>query len=241
MAAPKLVRNAEKVQACLKELPDGQLLTTQACKIQVPVRYSQRGLAQVGIETYVYGIYALILEDGTYAVSSVCAMVKILPFKVIDIQINGVPYHEFYFEANSPVIANINLVRRDVLIYNIFDEFMFKGNIPWFIEYEDLGKLFDTAKYHADSNVAQTYEVIELIASLVARNKEDRTKYYRTAISAYDELKSKPPAYVPLMSVFYSATNTLSKLAGSYYNDGVVSALVTPTHEVSKLEALLRA
>ncbi len=236
----KLVRNPTRVHDCLKELPGGQLITTVPCKIQIPQRFAQRGLAQVGLETYVFGIYALILEDGQYAVSNINAMLKISPFKTLTVEINEVPYYEFYFEANSIVADTVHLVCRGDLIFNVFDEFIIKGNIPWFFEYEDLGKIFDTASYHAKTDVASNFEVIELIASMLARHRQNRTKYYRTVIESEKDLKTNPPAYVPLNSVFYAATNTLNKLAGSYFNDGIVSALVSPSTENERIETLLR-
>lgn len=236
----KLVRNADRVKQCLKELPDGQLLVTEACRIQIPMRFAQRGLAQIGLENFIYGAYALILEDGNYSVSNINAMVKISPFKTLTVEIKGVPYYEFHFEANSILINTVHLLCQGDIIFNVFDEFMFKGNIPWYIGYEDLGKLFDTADYHAKTNVNANLEVIELIASMLGRNKEDRTKYYRSVIEKREELRTNPPAYVPLNSVFYSATNTMNKLAGSYFNDGIVSALVNPSTEVERIETLLR-
>ncbi len=241
MAAPRLTRDAAKVKACLKELPSGQLLTTQACRIQVPKRFEDRGLAAIGNDTYIYGIYALILEDGSYAVSNIMAMVKINPYKILEVKIDEVSYYEFYFEANSLIVDTVHLVRRNLLMFNVIDEFMFQGNVPWYIEYEDLGKLLDTSEFHADSKVGQSFEVTELIASFLGRKRDDRTKYYRTVIESYADLKKNPPAFVALKSVFYSATNTLNKLAGSYFNDGVVSALVSPSQNVERIEALLRS
>lgn len=241
MRIPGLTRDAAKVKACLKELPSGQLLCTQACKIQIPKRFEDRNLAVIGNDTYVYGIYALILEDGTYTVSNIMAMIKINPFKTLEIKVDEVGYYEFYFEANSIIIDTIHLVRRNLLMFNVIDEFMFQGNVPWYIEYEDLGKILDTSEYHADSRVGQNLEVTELIASFLARNRNDRTKYYRTSIESFSDLKKNPPAFVALKSVFYSATNTLNKIAGSYFNDGVVSALVSPTTNTERIEQLLRA
>lgn len=236
----RLVRNAEKVHSFLKELPDGQLLTSQPCRIQVPARFNDRGLAQVGIDNYVFGIFALIYDDGSYAVCNIDAMVKILPYKVLTVNIKDVPYHEFHFEANSVVIANLNLVKRDTLIYNLLEEFFFNGNIPWYLEYEDVGKIFDTSSVHAGINVNNNFEVLELLASMIARTPTDRTKYYRTFVEDVNDMVKTPPVFVPMKSVFYSATNTLNKLAGAYFNDGVVSALVQPTHEVERIEQLLR-
>lgn len=236
----KLIRDSSKVKAALKKTPNNQIITLQDCKIQIPVRFVQKGLAQVGIDTYAYGIYAIILADGTYAVSSVTAMIKLKPNKILTTTIDDVLYYEFYFDAGSVVIDNTVLVKKDTSIYDVLDEFIFSGNIPWYINYEDLGKIFDSAKKYANSNVGQSYEISELLASLVARNPNDRTKYYRTFVEKYTDLITAPQSFVPLKSVFYSVTNTFNKLAGNYFNDGVVSALVNPSTKVERVENLLR-
>jgi len=126
-------------------------------------------------------------------------------------------------------------------MYNIFDEFIFKGKIPWYMGYEDVGKLFDTADSHAGSAVASNYEVIELIASMVTRSKDDRTKYIRSVAKTDEDFNDSKISYVPLSSIFYSVNSTVNKIAGSYFSDGVVSALVTPTTKVDKIESILRA
>lgn len=236
----KLLRDAARVHSYLKELPGGQLFTTKACKIQIPEHFLSRGLAEVGIDTYVYGIYALIFEDDVYAVSNINAMIPITPSKILTTKIDDVAYYEFYFEENSVIIPDLNLVRSNNLIYTVFDELIFHGKIPWYLNYEDMGHLFASAKKHADSGVAQSYETIELIASMLARDHNDRTRYYRTSVQSKKDLIT-PPDYVPLMSVFYSATNTLNKLAGNYFTNGLVSALVTPTKETERIETILRA
>ena len=236
-----MVRDAAYVKSFIKELPTGQLFTTQPCRIQIPTRYKDREIAHIGLENYIYGIFALIAENNRYAVSSVTALMKINPAKTIQVLVNEVPYYEFHFEANSIIVETTDLVKKDILIYNVLDEFFFRGKIPWFLGYEDVAKIFDTADAFAGSRVAENQETIEFITSIIAKDPNDRLKYYRTAVETYNDLLTKPPKFVPMLSVFYSVTNTLNKLAGRDYNDGVVSALVTPTEEVQRIEQLVRA
>ena len=44
-----------------------------------------------------------------------------------------------------------------------------------------------------------------------------------------------------MRSVIYAATNTLNKIAGSYMETGVVSALVSPSDREERIEILLKA
>lgn len=235
-----LIRDASKVQPFLEEVGE-KVITKKACKIQVPARFADIDLAQVGIDTYVYAIYALIMEDGYYAVSNVNTMIKIEPAKTTLTKINGVPYYDFHFNAGSTLITTTNAVRRNLLIYNVINELEFKGKVPWFMDYDDIGKLFDTATSHADSRVNANLTAIEILAASLGRQKDDRLKYYRTMVESREWMKNNPPAFVGLENVHYGVTNTMNKLAGAHFDHGVVSALVNPTTEVQHIEQLLRA
>jgi hypothetical protein len=90
------------------------------------------------------------------------------------------------------------------------------------------------------ANVGRNEEVTETLVAIISRIKSDRNKQFRTLAGDEQAMKTQKPTYIPLRSVIYSATNTLNKLAGSYMQVGVVSALVTPSEKVEKLEEILR-
>lgn len=240
MEPKKLKRDASKVHACLKELPDGRVVTTKECKIYIPARFAERGLAFIGIETTIVGIYAIVVDDTYYGISMVNAMMRIEPTSTVKVSIDEEEFYEFSFDPGSTVISSTQLVRNDQLVYKIYDEIIAKGHVPWYLGYSELGKLFDTAKYHAGANIGTNHEVTELIVSMIARDVKDRHRYYRTAIKSYEDLVKNPPAFIPLRSVTYAATNTTNKLAGSYFSDGLVSSLVSPADRVERIEDLLR-
>lgn len=237
----KLIRSPDKVTACLKQLPDGRVVCTKDLKIYIPTRFAERNLASIGVETHIAGIFAMVVDDLFYGVSLINATMRIEPTSRIKVPIGEDEYFEFFFRAGSTVISTVDLVKVNTLTYRIYDEILSKARVPWYLDYQDLGKLFDTAGYHAGANIGQNHEVIELIVSLIARDVTDRTRYYRQVVKSLDDLHRKPPAYIPLRSVQYAATNTTNKLAGSYFGDGVVSALVSPTVRSERLESLLRS
>lgn len=237
----KLVRDKDKVLSVLHQNKNNAIVCSKEVKIYIPIRYKERNLAYVGSENYILGIYAIVIDDTYYAVSNINAMVPINPTTTNKVKIDEDEYFEFIFRAGSVVIPNIDLVKTSKITYLIFDEFFSKGYIPWFIGYEELGKIFDTAKEHAGADIGGNQEVTQLIASLVARDKTDRTKYYRSTIEKMSDLVSKPPVFVPLKSVEYSSTNALNKLAGSYMSIGITSALINPTTRKERIESILTA
>lgn len=235
-----LVRDPARVHACLKELPDGRLVTTKGVKIYVPTRFAERGLAQIGIETHIVGIYAITVEDKYYGVSLVNAMQRIQPTSTVKVVLDDDEYYEFSFAPGATVVSSVQLVRTDTLVYKIYDEIIAKGRVPWYLGYPELAKLFDTAQYHAGANIGQNHEVTELIVSMIARDPKNRARYYRQVVQSPADVVKTPPVFIPLRSVTYAATNTTNKLAGSYFKEGLVSALVTPAERVERIEELLR-
>lgn len=237
----KLQRNAKAVYEQVFKNDQGQLITRVPCKIQIPVRYSEVNLSQIGLKTFTYGLFALILESGEYAVTNVNCMIELNQSRLGVTTIGDVDYHEFFFEADSVVFKTMTIVQRQTLMYNVMDEFVFKGKLPWYVEYNDVGKLFNFAKKYADSNVGQIPESMELLASMIARKKEDRTQYIRVGSTEYPDFGLDKIDFVALTSIFYSVHSTVNKIAGSYFNDGIVSALVNPAERVETIEKILRA
>ena len=240
MDISKLVRDPAKIHSSLVELPDGRVVCKSDLKIIIPSRFEERGLAFIGVDTSIIGIYAIILDDKYYGISLVNAMIKIEPTSTMKIDINGVGHYEFSFEAGSTVFSSINLVKNDKLVYKIYDEIISKARVPWYVSYPDLSRIFDSARHHAGANVGNEHEVTELLVSLISRNTKDRHRYYRQTVKSLEEIKNEPPEYISLRNVAYSATNTTNKLAGSYFSDGVISSLVDPSIRTEKIERILR-
>ena len=167
-------------------------------------------------------------------------MLRITPTSTLRIKIDGTDYIEFVFNPGDTLTPSTQLVKTDTLVFRIYDEIISKGNVPWYLGYNDLGRIFDTARYHAGANIGTNSEVTELIMSLISRNKKDRTKYYRTVINKLEDLETTPPAFIPLRSVIFGATNTTNKLAGNYFDIGLKSALVSPAERTERIEELLR-
>jgi hypothetical protein len=234
----KLIRDKDRVLSVLHQNKNGSIVCSKEVKIYVPVRYKERNLAYVGSDNYILGVYAICLEDTYYAVSNINAMVSIEPTTTNKIKIDEDEYFEFIFKAGSVVIPNTDLVKTSKITYLIFDEFFSKGYIPWYIGYEELGKIFDTAKEHAGADIGSNQEVTQLIASLVARDKTDRTKYYRSTIDKMADLITKPPVFVPLKSVEY-ISGTVNKLGGSYMGIGITSSLINNSSRVERIESIL--
>jgi hypothetical protein len=240
MNIANLIRDANQIHLALEEMADGRVITTKGCKIYSPSRYVEHNLSYVGVDVYILGIFGITVEDKYLGVSLLNTMIPIDPTMTNKVKIDDDEYLEFVFAPGTTVFKSTDLVKTDSIVYRIYDEFIAKGYVPWYIGYEELGHLFDSSKEFADANIGTNPEVTQLIASMIARDPNDRTKYFRTAVDSFEEMSKKPPVYVPLKSVQYSATNTTTKLGGSYFQQGVVSALIDNSTRTENIEKLLR-
>ena len=74
MDITKLKRNPAVVVAALKELPDGSIATTKACKIHVPETFRSKQLLTMGRDTLSMGFFSVILDSGEYGVYTIPSM-----------------------------------------------------------------------------------------------------------------------------------------------------------------------
>lgn len=234
------VRDPSKVHACLHEQPDKSVICSKSVKIYVPERFIEKQLAKIESETYILAIFAIVVDDKYYGVSSACAMMRIKPSLISTVKFGENAYLEFSFEPGSVVIANTDLVKQDVLVYRIFDEILAKGNVPWYLRYDDRARLFESAGYHAGMDLSRSHAILEMIAAATARDPKDRSQYYRQTVQSPDDQITRPPVAIALRDITLGTTNTTSKLLGSYWNQGLDSALVNPSTKVQNIENLLR-
>lgn len=237
MNTPKWIRDANRVKSNFKKLGD-KWVTKEQCQILFPCYYEEKKLATITDIVKVLGVCMILVND-TYAVLSVNAMIEFTPSEINTTEIDNEKYYQMVFDPGSIVIDNIKIVKQDTLPYYIYDVFISKGKIPWFMNYTDVCKLFDTAKEYADANVGSNPEIIQLLVSLIARDKKDRTLYFRQIVK--DKIQQgNDVVFIPMKSIDYGATNTVTKLGGNYMSIGIVSALNNPSDKVENIESILR-
>lgn len=233
-----LTRDAKRIQNTLKEMGNN-LVTTTGCKIYFPKHYVNGKLGSIESNIHVLGIYAIVINDSHYAVSAICAKQILTPDTINNVTIDESPYLELIFEPNSVVILGLDTIKVSPFVFNIYDELIAKGKTPWYLDYADLGSLFDSALVHAGANLQSPRAILEMLSASRARLSTDRSKYYRNSLKTQAEYDSTTPDMIPLRSVAYGATNTTAKLLGSYLSEGISSALVNPSDHVEKVESLL--
>lgn len=237
----KLVRKRDSYRDKLVVMKDGSVVTKSPTRIQVPTRWMTVNLGEITSITSIYGFFPIIFDDNTYCIFNVCAMINIIPTRTTTVTIEDEPYYEFHFDAGVKMILSLTLVRTDTLTFDILNEFFMKGKVPWWVRVDDLASVFDTAEKHANSKIAKVPQAIEALVSIISRNRNDLSIALRQSAKTLDDYDIDKIEYIPLKSVMYSVNSTVSKLSGSYFHEGVISAIVNPTTTSGKIEKILRA
>jgi hypothetical protein len=240
MKSSQFQRDAAKVHAACDITDEGSVVANKPVKMYIPARFPQRDLATFEDEITLVGICAIVLEDKYFMSAMICAPIRTEPTLINTVIIDDVEYLELQYEPGDRVISSLKLVMIDNLMYRIYDEIIAKGRVPWYIGYDELGMLFDTSKKHAGVTVGSTPAVLEIIVSTICRDSNDLKRYYRQIVETKEEITQNPPTIVPLRNVSYGATNTIAKITGSRFDEGMTSAIVNPGDRVERSERVLR-
>lgn len=240
MDISQLVRKPEMVHAILKELPDKTVIAKENCKIHFPVRFVEKSLAAIANKVTTIGYVAIIVDDKYYGVCNIPATIRLEPSFIDKVKIGDETYYELDFEKGSVVFSSTELVKVDILTYYIYNELIAGGQIPWYMDYSDLIRIFDDSSKFAGVTIGSNLAIMDMVSANIARDPNDLTKFYRHFITNHNQEKTNPPEILALRNISYGASNTTAKLLGSYFSDGMTSALIHPSTRVEGIEEKLR-
>lgn len=233
-----LKRKPDIIKSCFKIVGNSIILNKEISVI-FPTRFINRKLAYMGDTVNVLGIFAIVDENNNYAIMNIPAMIELTPSMSNEINIEDDPYMLLEFNQYDVFTANTKLLQEDGFIYDLFDDFFIQGNIPWYLDYEDLSNILVLSQKYAGSRIGSNPLGLEILASIAARVSSDKTIFYRTLSKDMEKMKKDKPSYVALQNIYYTFSSTLAKTSGSYYKDGIVSAIVNKEKKKNKLEVIL--
>lgn len=236
----ELKRDPEKIKSYFKQVGKS-IIVKENISVIFPKRFENKKLAFMGDEVKVLNIFAIVDEHGNYGVANAPIMSNLSPSMTDEVDVDGNVQTVLKFNKNEVFCNNVSTLRQNTFIYDLFDEFFIQGNVPWYLNYEDLSNILIKSKKYANSNIGNSPLGMEILTSIAARIKEDKTILFRTKSKDFNKMKKLTPEYVALLNIYYTFTSTISKVAGSYFKDSVTSALVNPEKESTKVEEVLKA
>lgn len=237
MRVDSLVRDKSLVNTAFK-IVDDKMIALKPLTIHIPVRFIAAKLAVISERIMVAGVYAIVC--GTkYVVGNFPVMQQITPSSISTDVINEEDYYLFEFNQGDIISPRVDVVVEDDTSFNLFNEFLGKAKLPWYYGYEDLGKCLMATHHFGGLTLAPNNIPFELIAAMIARSKDNRKQYYREVASSMKDTITNPPQIIPFRSIVENTTNTIGKITGAYFDEGLVSALTTESGPAG-VEDLLR-
>lgn len=211
---------------------DGGYVTDTYTAIEFPKWFSEKGLFVTGEVSYVYGLFAIVIGD-KYSVSRIPTVINTSPVSIMEIDRDGEIYIQLLYGKGSKVFDSEKIIMNPYLAYNFFDGFYMQAKVPWYMAADDLCYAMDNTVKYGATNLGSKEVNNELLTSFITRNQKDPSIFYRVNPTG-------KPLFVDLMDVRYSSLNTTNKLAGNYFNESIVSALVQKETKPSTLEKHVR-
>lgn len=237
----KLTRNAEAVIKQLTITPNDQLVAKANVTIMFPSRFLSKHLAGLGENPWCAGLFLMALDTGEYAVFNWLSKIPLRPSSIREVDIDGVGYHELEFFRGDVICPNTNLVMYDTLGYYVYEEMYSTGKYPWYFQEYDVLTLFKTVKEAGGVTLAANNATLEMLVAHLTRRIDNRYEFYRHSNPGdMNRLIGDGFDIIALRNVSYGAQDTASKIMGSYLDEGLTSALISPSDRASALEEIYR-
>ena len=219
---------------------DKVIFTGESLKCFIPKRYENRSLVIMKNPIKVFGIFEMAIikkpnDKPIYKRLDIPSLLITNPYNVSSTIRRGVDCYMFEYLKNQTFIESTKLIKQPNLAYLAFREFIELGNIPTFLSYNDRAMLFDNISKFTGTKLKINHAILELIIAQLSRDSNNTSIKYR-----HTDMKN-PSTFIPLKSVTEGPDSTMAKLYGSYFMDGLNSALVSPNQDQSDLENLLRS
>lgn len=233
-----MIKDKNAVMKCLKTLSDGSVVTTEDINIHFPERFMTKGIATEGQTFSCIGMFAIIFGN-KYAIMNVIATLHMQPHETRKFLYEGQSYVEWSFPKGSTFIKSSDLIKNNNLVGLIFEEFISKGNVPYYYSYEDYSKILSSSEKYAGANLGASDSIMAVIASSIARWPSKTNMQYRQGLSTYNGKTLPNPAYVGLGDM-NASTSTIARLRGAYFLTGVRSSILNPTQRLEKTDEIIR-
>lgn len=235
-----LKRNPDVFKKYFKYVGD-TIICNEDLKVIFPERYINKELVFMGSTTRIISIFAILDKYDNYCAVIAPIYQELAPFNITDAVVGDVMYKVLHFNKNDVFTISKTLVKTDGFIYDLFDEFIIKGNIPAFLSYDDISELLLESKKYAGNNVGNNMLIMEILTSIIARDKNDKTIFFRQVLEKESDKIKSPIDYIGLNNIYYSFDNTGARLVGGYFGSGVINAILNKEKETTVVSDLLRA
>ena len=227
----KLLKRDRKLLSYLKRVGDS-IECTKPIMVLFPSRYLDIGFAKIEMGVECLGVNMVMTEDHIYEVSTLPNMIRYLPTEIDEIEIEGKMYTRMKFDKNF--IESTDTIDMADPVFEELVEFFMKGNVPFFLEKDDIMKLFEKSARTTSKDIGKDPIPISMLIAVTARDESGTTE-----VRLKNGYKGKI-RWVSMINADLAYNNNLSRTMGSYQDRGMTAALNDDDPNVTEMEQIFR-
>lgn len=237
MDISKFKHDPAAIHKCVVKTPDKKLVTTTGCKISIPVGYTSKGLAIIGSEVSILGVFVIFNDKLQYGVSMATTMVTLGPCIVETVDVDGDPHYVFTFDAGGEVFTTTSLVKDKKPVNLILDYFNDYGHSPWFLSLLLQSELLRDTQYWNGFKVGGGQVVYDMMVAMLARDPKNIKTQYRHVLKSENDIHERP-ILLPSRDIGENTTSNLARLNGSELKVGIKAGLLSKVEREEDLEKI---
>ncbi len=232
-------KNDKLLKSKLKDSKES-ILVNETLYVYYPKRFEDIHIATIATNVKMVSIFILADAKNNYAFINIPLIVDINPSSIEDVMVGDALYTKLTLNKNDALISNKKVIKDGSFIFTLYDEFIVKGKVPFYMEYESLVDLFLSSGKFNGAKIGDNPSGIEAMVSVIARDKKDLNKFIRTSSLDLNKLTNTDIAFIGLTDVNHGLSTNIAKLTGAYLNDGITSILVNDNLIETEIEKYYR-
>lgn len=219
----------------IKNNTDGGSTALKDIIVLVPIRYMKLNFLSMGATVKTIAIMAVIdASTKQYKTYTYPSMISFQPFRTETLTIEGEDFYGFHFRKGDP-FAIRTVVQSPDVVKPLIEDTLIKGNIPFYINYEDCREIFYNLAHYCGSTVATDETIMSVLTANLARTVADTGKPYRLSNTKTETLK-----WIGINNVGLSRRDGFSQMTGAYMREGLTGAALRIADEPTEIEEIMK-
>lgn len=217
-------------------IKNGKMYTKNKIRIIVPRRYEKGGYLSIGRTTETIALALVLDENNKAALMLKPNLFESIPSTISYEKVNDKDYVIMSFDKGDIVMNSTRLIINPDIIGWLFVEWITAtGNIPYYLGYEDVFRVFVEPTEYGDKIGRRPVDVGVLISSIAYHGPNNEAVRF---LSMSEQAKTKIKWY-GLSNIQITINTPTSLLSGGYINAGITKMLINDNLPGAELEMLL--
>lgn len=216
-----------------KDASSPVIFTGDTCIVRILEKFEGLGCLQITDTVKTIGIFDMEV-DGVTSGMLLAANVEMVPSEVTAVEIDGIRYVQCIFRKGDVFLKTTETVVEEKVAFYVWLMYVKYGQMLKAMTYSDQAVFIDKVCATCGISFPVDHVVYEVIFAHLTRAIDDFTVLYRNTDMRGDFRR------INLNEVAHASRSTTARIIGSYFKEGINSALTKPSTSSSMIEDVLR-